>query len=56
MGRSIISPLGFAIKPRMPESCLICALLPRAPESTIMKSGLAILEAEKTILLCSMNS
>ena len=41
IGRSMISPDGLAIRPRIPESCLICALLPRAPESTIMKSGLA---------------
>ena len=36
MGVSIISPEGFAIKPRMPANCFICWLLPRAPESAII--------------------
>ncbi len=33
MGVSIIDPSGFAIMPRIPDSCLICAGEPRAPES-----------------------
>ncbi len=50
MGRSMISPEGLAMRPRIPESCLICWRLPRAPESTIMKSGLGRLLPS----LCSM--
>ena len=33
----MISPDGFAIRPRMPASCFICCWLPRAPEFAIMK-------------------
>ena len=36
IGVSMISPDGFAIRPRIPASCLICWVLPRAPESAIM--------------------
>ena len=28
------------MRPRMPASCCTCCRLPRAPESTIMKTGL----------------
>ncbi len=35
IGVSMISPDGFAIKPRMPASWRICCLLPRAPESAM---------------------
>ena len=35
IGRSIISPEGFAIKPRVPHNWRTCCLLPRAPESII---------------------
>ena len=37
MGSSIARPVVSAISPRIPASCLICWLLPRAPESAIMK-------------------
>src|SRR5207248_2963632 len=40
MGVSMISPDGFAMRPRMPASCRICCAEPRAPESAIMKIGL----------------
>jgi hypothetical protein len=40
MGVSMISPDGLAISPRIPASCRICCLLPRAPESAIMRIGL----------------
>ena len=40
IGVSMISPDGFAIKPRMPARCFICAAEPRAPESAIMKTEL----------------
>ncbi len=40
IGVSMISPDGFAISPRMPASWRIWSLLPRAPESAIMKTGL----------------
>jgi hypothetical protein len=47
MGFSMISPTwpviffwGLAISPRIPASCRICSLEPRAPESAIMKTGL----------------
>ena len=36
MGVSMISPEGLAIRPRMPASCRICCLLPRAPLSAMM--------------------
>ena len=34
---SVVRPVVSAISPRMPASCLICWLEPRAPESAIMK-------------------
>ena len=37
IGVSMISPDGLAMSPRMPASCRICCVLPRAPESAIMK-------------------
>ena len=40
IGVSMISPEGFAIRPRMPASCLICAAEPRAPELAIIQTGL----------------
>ena len=39
IGLSMISPFGFAIRPRMPASCRICLNEPRAPELAIMKIG-----------------
>ena len=42
MGVSMISPDGFAIRPRMPASCRICCLLPRAPESAMMYTALKL--------------
>ena len=36
-GRSMISPFGLAIRPRMPASWRICLNEPRAPELAIMK-------------------
>ena len=36
IGRSMISPFGFAIRPRMPASWRSCANEPRAPELAIM--------------------
>ncbi len=36
IGVSMISPEGFAIRPRMPASCRICCFDPRAPESAMM--------------------
>ena len=40
IGRSMISPFGLAIRPRMPASWRICLNEPRAPELAIMKIGL----------------
>ena len=40
-GRSMISPFGFAMRPRMPASWRICLKDPRAPELAIMKMGLS---------------
>ena len=40
IGRSMISPFGLAIRPRMPASWRICLNDPRAPELAIMKMGL----------------
>ena len=37
MGSSMVRPVVSAISPRIPASCLICWLEPRAPESAIMK-------------------
>ena len=42
IGVSMISPDGFAIRPRMPASCRICCAEPRAPESAIMKMELKL--------------
>ena len=39
IGRSMISPFGFAMRPRMPASWRICLNEPRAPELAIMKIG-----------------
>jgi hypothetical protein len=39
IGRGMISPFGFATRPRMPASCRICMMFPRAPEFAIMKIG-----------------
>jgi len=36
IGVSMISPDGFAIRPRMPASWRICCAEPRAPESAMM--------------------
>ncbi len=36
MGRSMISPFGLAMRPRIPASCRICLKEPRAPELAIM--------------------
>jgi hypothetical protein len=36
MGLSMISPDGFAMRPRIAASCFICAGDPRAPECDIM--------------------
>ena len=39
IGRSMISPFGLAMRPRMPASWRICDIEPRAPELAIMKIG-----------------
>ena len=39
IGRSMISPFGLAMQPRMPASWRICLNDPRAPELAIMKMG-----------------
>ena len=39
IGRSMISPFGLAMRPRMPASWRICLKEPRAPELAIMKMG-----------------
>ena len=39
IGRSMISPFGLAMRPRMPASWRICLNEPRAPELAIMKMG-----------------
>ena len=40
IGLSMISPEGFAIRPRIPANCLTCRREPRAPLSAIIKIGL----------------
>ena len=42
IGRSMISPFGLAIRPRIPASWRICLNDPRAPELAIMKIGLSV--------------
>ena len=42
IGRSMISPFGLAIRPRMPASWRICLNEPRAPELAIMKIGFSV--------------
>ena len=44
IGRSMISPFGLAIRPRMPASWRICLNEPRAPELAIMKMGFSVVE------------
>ena len=44
IGRSMISPFGLAMRPRMPASWRICLNEPRAPELAIMKMGLSSCE------------
>ena len=39
IGRSMISPFGFAMRPRIPASWRICLNDPRAPELAIMYTG-----------------
>ena len=45
IGRGIISPRGFDTRPFMPAIWRICCEFPRAPESTIMSSGLKAIVA-----------
>ncbi len=40
IGRGIVSPLGLETSPRMPAICRTCIGLPRAPELTIIQTGL----------------
>ena len=40
IGRGIVSPFGFDTSPRMPAICRTCIGLPRAPELTIIHTGL----------------
>ena len=40
IGVAMISPEGLVISPRMPASCLIWAVEPRAPESAIIHTEL----------------
>ena len=47
IGNSMIRPFGAAIKPRIPASCVKLEMLPRAPESDIMKIG--FLESKPSI-------
>ena len=42
IGRSMISPFGLAIRPRIPASWRICLNDPRAPELAIMKIGFSL--------------
>ena len=45
IGRGIISPRGLDTRPFMPAIWRICCEFPRAPESTIMSSGLKAIVA-----------
>ena len=40
IGRGMISPFGLATRPRMPAICRTCIMFPRAPEWTIIQTGL----------------
>ncbi len=40
IGRSMISPFGLAMRPRMPASWRICLIEPRAPDVAIIMIGL----------------
>ena len=40
IGRGMVSPLGLETRPRIPAICLTCIWLPRAPELTIIQTGL----------------
>ena len=48
MGVSMISPDGFAMRPRMPASWRICCFEPRAPESAMMYTGLKVLPSRSS--------
>ena len=50
IGRGIISPRGLETRPFMPAIWRICWAFPRAPESTIMSSGLK----DRPDRVCSM--
>gem|GEM_PF-6436098 len=39
-GSSMVLPLGSVMSPRIPDSCLIWFMLPRAPEFAIIQIGL----------------
>ena len=39
MGSSMIRPEGSAIRPRMPDICEICWMLPLAPDWAIIATG-----------------
>ena len=53
IGSSIVRPDVSAISPRIPASCLICWLEPRAPESAIMKMLLYLSSPEISALVSS---
>ena len=55
MGSSMVRPVVFAIRPRIPASCLICWLEPRAPESAIMKILLYLSSPESRTSVSSLS-
>ena len=57
IGVSMIAPVVLAMRPRIPASCRICFSLPRAPESTIMKTGLKRpVSRSRVCMVASMSS
>ena len=55
IGSSIVLPVVSAISPRMPASCLICWLEPRAPESAIIKILLYLSSPDSSTSVSSLS-
>ena len=56
IGSSIVRPVVSAISPRIPASCLICWLEPRAPESAIMNILLYLSRPSRSAFVSSLSA
>ena len=50
IGLSIMSPFGFATRPLIPANCLTCIMFPRAPDFTIISTGLNISDSSSALI------